>query len=81
MKAMVDNVIPFFYPGESSSEACTTQMLYSLPMRSQEIILANMRQPVSLTLANNEDALKPIEDSVVTVGQVVDMLGVDMSLA
>jgi hypothetical protein len=29
---------------------------------------------------SNEEALKLIEDSVVTVGQVVDMLGVDMSI-
>jgi hypothetical protein len=29
---------------------------------------------------SDEEALKLIEDSVVTVGQVVDMLGVDMSI-
>jgi hypothetical protein len=29
---------------------------------------------------SDEEALKLIEDSVVMVGQVVDMLGVDMSL-
>jgi hypothetical protein len=47
---MVDNAIAFFYLGESSSEARTPQILDSLPMRSQEIILTNMRQWVSLTL-------------------------------
>jgi hypothetical protein len=29
---------------------------------------------------SDEEALKLVEDSAVTVGQVVDMLGVDMSL-
>jgi hypothetical protein len=47
---MVDNVVAFFYPGESSSEACATHMIDSLPTRSWEIILANMRQSMSLTL-------------------------------
>jgi hypothetical protein len=77
-------------------------MLNNLPIRSQEIILANMKQSVSLTLgilkslyprANfnvvgegfigtciNEEALKLIEDSVVTVGHIVDMLSADLSL-
>jgi hypothetical protein len=77
-------------------------MLYSLPTRSQEIILANMRQSMSVTLrilkclypqadldvagegfvatCRDEEALKLIEDSAVTAGQVVDMLGVDMPL-
>jgi hypothetical protein len=77
-------------------------MLDSLPMRSQEIILANMRQSASLAhgilrslypwadldvagegfavTCSDEEALKLVEDSAVTVGQVVDMLGVDMSL-
>jgi hypothetical protein len=47
---MVDNAVAFFYPVESSSEAHTPQMLDSLLMRPQEIILTNMRQSVSLTL-------------------------------
>jgi hypothetical protein len=50
LKAMVDNAVAFFYPGESSSKACTPQMLDSLPVRSQEIMLTNMRQLVNLTL-------------------------------
>jgi hypothetical protein len=50
LKAMVDNAVAFFYTGESSSEARSLQMLDSLSSRSQEIILANMRQFVSLTL-------------------------------
>jgi hypothetical protein len=49
-KAMVNNVVAFFYPGESSSNARAPQMLDSMPSRSQEIILANMRQSASLTL-------------------------------
>jgi hypothetical protein len=77
-------------------------MLDSLWMRSQEIILTNMRQLVSLSLiilkslypranldvvgegfavtGSDEEALKLVENSAVTAGQVVDMLGVDMSL-
>jgi hypothetical protein len=77
-------------------------MLDSLPTRSREIILTNMRQSVSVTLeilkslypraylntagegfmttCNDEEALKLVEDSTVTTGQVIDMLGVDMSL-
>jgi hypothetical protein len=99
---MVDNAIAFFYPSESSFGARTLEMLDSLPTRSLEIILANMRQSVSLTLGilkslypwadldamgegfaapcNNKEALKLVEDSAVTAGQVVDMLGVDMPL-
>jgi hypothetical protein len=66
------------------------------------VILANMRQSVSLTLGIlkflyhradldvvgegfaatccDEEALKLVEDFAKTAGQVVDMLGVDMSL-
>jgi hypothetical protein len=43
MGVMVDNVIAFFHPGESSSEAHITQMLDNLPTRPREIILTNMR--------------------------------------
>jgi hypothetical protein len=99
---MVDNTIAFFYPGESSSNTRAPQMLDSLPNRSREILLMNMRQSTSLTLGilkslypwadldaagvgfvvtcTNEEALKLVEDSAVTAGQVIDMLGVDMSL-
>jgi hypothetical protein len=88
----VDNAIGFFYPGESSSNTCTPQMLDSLSNRSREIILANMWQSVSLTLGimkslyprvdldatgkgfaltcTDEEALKLVEDSIVTAGQV-----------
>jgi hypothetical protein len=71
-------------------------MLDSLPTRSQKIIVTNMRQSMSLTLGilkslypradldavtcSDEEALKLIEDSTVAAGQVIDMLGVDMSL-
>jgi hypothetical protein len=50
LKVMVDNAVAFFYPGESSFGVCAPQMLDSLLTRSREIILANMRQSVSLTL-------------------------------
>jgi hypothetical protein len=49
LKMMVGNAMTFFYLGESSSEA-PPQMLDSLPTRSREIILSNMRQSASLTL-------------------------------
>jgi hypothetical protein len=99
---MVGNIVAFFYPGESPSDVCATQMLDSLPTRSREIILANMRKSVSLTLrilkslypraeldaagegfamtCSDEEALKLVEDSAVTAGQIIDMLGIDMSL-
>jgi hypothetical protein len=47
---MVQNVIVFFYPYDSSIASHAPQMLDSLPTRSREIILANMKQSVSLTL-------------------------------
>jgi hypothetical protein len=31
---MVSNIVAFFYPGESTSEVCAPQMLYSLLTRS-----------------------------------------------
>jgi hypothetical protein len=46
---MVGNVVAFFYPCESSSKARAPQMLDSLPTKSREIILTNMRQSASLT--------------------------------
>jgi hypothetical protein len=50
LKVIVDNVVAFFYPVESSSDLCTLQMLDSLPIRSRVVILANMRQSGNLTL-------------------------------
>jgi hypothetical protein len=50
LKAMVNNAIAFFYPGESSSNTRAPQMLDSPRSRSREIILANVRQSASLTL-------------------------------
>jgi hypothetical protein len=47
---MVENTIGFFYLGESSTGTRAPQMLDSLPSRLWEIILANMKQLVSLTL-------------------------------
>jgi uncharacterized membrane protein YkgB len=50
LKAMVNNAIAFFYPGESSSNTLAPQMLDNPQSRSREIILANVRQSASLTL-------------------------------
>jgi hypothetical protein len=94
--------VSFFYLGESSFAIRTPLILDSLPNRSREIILANMRQLASLTLGilkslypradfdaagegfvvtcTDEDALKLVEDSAMIAKQVIDMLGVDMSL-
>jgi hypothetical protein len=47
---MVDNAMAFFYRGESSSRTRAPQMVDSLPTRSREIILANMKQLANLTL-------------------------------
>jgi hypothetical protein len=99
---MADNAIAFFYPGEFSTGTRAPQMLDSLPTRSRGIILANMKQLVSLTLGilkslypradldavgkgfattySYEEALKLIDDSAMTVGHIIDMLGVDMPL-
>jgi hypothetical protein len=99
---MVNNVVAFFDLSESSSNARAPQMLDIPPSRSREIILANMRQSMSLTLCilkslypwadldaagegfavtcSDEEALKLVEDSAKIAEQVVDMLGVDMSL-
>jgi hypothetical protein len=77
-------------------------LLDSLPTRSQEIILANIKQSASLTFGilkslypqvdldavgegfattcSDKKALKLVEDSAVTAGHIMDMLGVDMSL-
>jgi hypothetical protein len=99
---MLDNVVSFFSLGESSFAIRTPLILDSLPNRSREIILANMRQLASLTLGilkslypradldaagegfavtcTDEDALKLVEDSAMIAKQVIDMLGVDMSL-
>jgi hypothetical protein len=43
LKAMVNNVVSFFYPSEYSSNIRAPWMLDSLSTRSREIILANMR--------------------------------------
>jgi hypothetical protein len=47
---MVNNVVTYFNPGESSSNTHPPLMVDSLPSRSRDIILASMRQSVSLTL-------------------------------
>jgi hypothetical protein len=102
LKVMVDNVMAFFYPDDSSSRTRAPQMVDSLSTRSCEIILTNMKQLASLTLdilkslypqanldaadedftstCSDEEALKLVEDSTVTAGHIIDMLGLDMSL-
>jgi hypothetical protein len=50
MKAMVKKVISFFYPKASSSDARAPQLLDGLSNRCREVIVANMKQSVSLTL-------------------------------
>jgi hypothetical protein len=40
----------FFYPGDTCTATRAPQMLDDLPTRSREIILANMKQSMSLTL-------------------------------
>jgi hypothetical protein len=47
---MVKKAISFFYPKDFSSDAQASQLLDGLPNRCQEVILANMKQAVSLTL-------------------------------
>jgi hypothetical protein len=99
---MVENSITFFYLGESSTATCAPQMLDSLPTRSREIILTNMKQLASLTLRilkslylrtdldttcevftatySDDEALKLVENSAMTVKRIVNMLPVDMSI-
>jgi hypothetical protein len=54
----------------------TFRILKSLYPRAD---LGSMGEGFAVT-CSNEEALKHVEDSVVMAGQVVDMLGVDMSL-
>jgi hypothetical protein len=50
LKALVENVVAFFYPGESSTIVWAPQMLDSVLTRSLEVILANMKYSTSLNL-------------------------------
>jgi hypothetical protein len=50
LKAMVENVVSFFYPNDSSSAARAPQFLDGLLSRSREVILTNMKQSTRLTL-------------------------------
>jgi hypothetical protein len=50
LKAMVENMIAFFYLSDFSTITQAPQMLVSLLTSSREIILTNMKQSVSLTL-------------------------------
>jgi hypothetical protein len=47
---MVENVVVFFYPDDSSTIARAPQILDGLPTQSCEVILTNMKQSASLTL-------------------------------
>jgi hypothetical protein len=71
LRARVNNAITYFYPGESFSDARAPQLLDSLPSRSQEIILANMRQSVSLTLGILKSLLPRADLDVAGEGFVV----------
>jgi hypothetical protein len=77
----VENTVAHFYPDDPSSSARAPLLLDSLATRSQEVIFANMKQSVSLTLrilkslyphdngfaasCTNEEALKLMEDSAI----------------
>jgi hypothetical protein len=50
LKAMVENVVALFYTNNPSLATCDPQLLDGLPTWSREVILANMKQPVHLTL-------------------------------
>jgi hypothetical protein len=50
MKVLVKKAISFFYPKDSSSDARAPQLLDGLLNRCEEVIVANMKQAVSLTL-------------------------------
>jgi hypothetical protein len=50
MKMSVKKVISFFYPKASSLDARAPQLLDGLPNRCKAVIVANMKQAVSLTL-------------------------------
>jgi hypothetical protein len=47
---MVKKAVSFFYPKDPSSGTRTPQLLDGQPNRCREVILANMKQAVSLTL-------------------------------
>jgi hypothetical protein len=47
---MVENIVVYFYPNDPTSAAWTPILLDGLSTRSQEVILANMRKVVSLSL-------------------------------
>jgi hypothetical protein len=50
LKAMVENVVAYFYPDDSDSTARAPVLLDGLSIRSREVILSNMRKASSLTL-------------------------------
>jgi hypothetical protein len=50
LKAMVEIAVAFVYPNDSYTAIRAPQMLDSLPTQSREIILANMKQSMCLTL-------------------------------
>jgi hypothetical protein len=50
LKAMVEKTVAFFYPNDSSIADRAPQLLDGLLIRSQEIILTNMKHSTSLML-------------------------------
>jgi hypothetical protein len=50
LKAMVKKAVSFFYLKDPSSDASTPQLLDDLQNRCREVIHANMKQAMSLTL-------------------------------
>jgi hypothetical protein len=50
LKAMVEIAVAFIYLNDSSTAIRAPRMLDSLPTQSREIILANMKQSMCLTL-------------------------------
>jgi hypothetical protein len=50
LKAVVENVVAFFYPDDLASASRAPRLLDGLPTRSREVILTKMKQSASLTL-------------------------------
>jgi hypothetical protein len=50
MKAMVENVVLYFYLDNPTLAAWAPVLLDGLPTQSREVIIANMRKEASLTL-------------------------------
>jgi hypothetical protein len=51
LKAIVENVVAFFYPDDLALASRVPQLFDGLPTRFQDVILADMKQLTSLTLS------------------------------